>query len=94
MGSNLKALKTNLHILNTQIKREIINTLKKRPAKNFGTRDHINQRIELRHSFLCDSRNELTASLKLCKQSTLGLPKVEHGRTKREATHLFLQNSK
>ena len=40
-------------------------------------------------SFLCDSWNELPASLKLCKQSTLGPPKVEHGRSKREATPPF-----
>ena len=40
-------------------------------------------------SFLCDSRNELPASLRLCKQSTLGLHKAEHGITKREATPPF-----
>ena len=41
-------------------------------------------------SFLCDCRNELPTSLKLCKQSTLGLHKVEPGITKREATPPFL----
>ena len=55
----------------------------------FGTRDHLNQRNELRHFFLCNSCNELSASFKLCKQSTLGLHKVEHGITKREATPPF-----
>ena len=40
-------------------------------------------------SFLCDSWNELPASLKLCEQSTLGLHKVEHSITKREATLPF-----
>ena len=52
-GPNLIALKTNLQILNThtQIKREIIDAFKRKPAKIFGTRDNLNQRIELRHFF-------------------------------------------
>ena len=49
----------------------------------------MNQRIELRHFFSEWFLNELPASLKLCKQSTLGLHKVGHGITKREATPPF-----
>ena len=43
-----KSTNTNLQILNThtQIKREIIDAFKKRPAQNFSTRDHISQEIE------------------------------------------------
>ena len=39
-------------LINTPaIKREIVDAFKKRPEKNFATRDHLNQRIELRHFF-------------------------------------------
>ena len=51
-GPNLKTLKTNLQILNTHTNQKRNNwCVQEKTSKEFDTRDHLNQRIELRHFF-------------------------------------------